>query len=167
MPRKGIKTAKVVKPNLERLINNVMMHGKKRKAENIVQKALDHVIKHLPSGYEMPEQMVAHKDANNVLQHKVALVNEVIEAVRPLVMVKSQRVGGANLQVPRDVPMPEGISKSHKWIVEAARKRGVGTMVRKLADEFLDILQKRGGALRKKEESFKMAMANRVFSTAR
>jgi small subunit ribosomal protein S7 len=63
--------------------------------------------------------------------------------------------------------MAEGISKSHKWIVEAARKRGVGTMVRKLADEFLDILQKRGGALRKKEESFKMAMANRVFSTAR
>jgi ribosomal protein S7 len=72
MPRKGIKTAKVVKPNLERLINNVMMHGKKRKAENIVQKALDHVIKHLPSAYEMPEDMVAHKNANNVLQLKVA-----------------------------------------------------------------------------------------------
>ena len=123
MPRKGIKTAKVVKPNLERLVNNVMMHGKKRKAENIVQKALDHVIKHLPAGYEMPEEMAAHKDANNVLQLKIALVDEVIEAVRPLVMVKSQRIGGANLQVPRDVPMSEGISKSHKWIDDSTQKR--------------------------------------------
>ncbi len=167
MPRKGTKKKQVVAPNLDRLINKVMRDGKKRKAAKIVNTALDYVIKNMPKGYEMPEGVSVHMDSGNEMQLKMALIDEIVENVRPLVMVKSQRIGGANLQVPRDVPFAEGISTSLRWIVNAARTRGIGAMSKKLADEFLDILQKRGGALRKKEESFKMAMANRVFSTAR
>ena len=115
----------------------------------------------------MPEGISAHMDAGNDHQLKMALIDEIVENVRPLVMVKSQRVGGANLQVPRDVPFTEGVSTALRWIVNASRTRGIGAMSKKLADEFIDILQKRGGSLRKKEEAFKMAMANRVFSTAR
>ena len=167
MPRKQIKKKQVVKSNISRLINNLMKDGKKRKAENIVYKALTRVVTNLPKGYELPQEMADHKDAGNHEELISAIVDEVVEAVRPQVMVKSQRIGGANLQEPRDVPFAEGVSKAIKWIIEAARNRGVGEMCRKLSDEFLDVLQKRGGALRKREEAYKMAMANRVFATAR
>lgn len=167
MPRKSRKTQKIVKDNMTRLTNNIMKHGKKAKAENIVNNALNIVVTKLPESYELPEALQGIENVQDNVDLKKAIVDDVVERVRPLLMVKSQRIGGANQQIPRDVPVGEGISIAIRWIVEAARKRSVGAMAKKLADEMLDALKNVGGALRKKEEAFKMAQANRVFSNNR
>ena len=84
--------------------------------------------------------------------------------VAPAVEVKSRRVGGATYQVPVEVRSSRRMALAMRWLIEAARKRGENTMPRKLAAELLDAAESRGGAVKKREETHRMAEANKAFS---
>lgn len=125
---------------------NVMMHdGKKSIAENILYGALD-LIKQ--RGKEDP----------------VELFNTALETVSPVVEVKSRRVGGATYQVPVEVRPSRRMALAMRWLVDAARKRGEKSMAARLAGELMDAAENRGGAARKKEDTHRMAEANKAFS---
>ena len=129
---------------IARFINMVMQSGKKSVAEQIVYGALDHI---------------GEKHAE-----PVALVEKALGNVAPAVEVKSRRVGGATYQVPVEVRSARRTALAMRWMIEAARKRGENTMPRKLAGELLDAAENRGGAIKKREETHRMADANKAFS---
>jgi small subunit ribosomal protein S7 len=122
-----------------------MKAGKKSVAEQIIYRALDQIAK--KSG----------KDA-------VEIFNAAISAVRPMVEVKSRRVGGANYQVPVEVRPVRRTALSMRWIREAARKRGEKSMGARLAGELMDAAEGRGSAIKKREEVHRMAEANKAFA---
>lgn len=128
-----------------KFMNCLMVDGKKRCAEGIVYGALDETSQ--SAKMEPPE-----------------LLRKVIEMVRPLVEVKSRRVGGSTYQVPVEVRSKRSQALAIRWIISAARGRAGRSMREKLASEFSDILQKRGSALRKREEVHRMAEANKAFA---
>jgi small subunit ribosomal protein S7 len=151
MSRKGSHPARVILPDpkhgselIARFINMVMKSGKKSVAEGIVYGALDHL------GERNPEP--------------VALVEKALNNVAPAVEVKSRRVGGATYQVPVEVRSSRRTALAMRWTIEAARKRGETSMPRKLAAELLDASENRGGAVKKREETHRMAEANKAFS---
>ena len=129
---------------IARFINMVMQSGKKSVAEGIVYGALDQL------GQKNPEP--------------VALVEKALNNVAPAVEVKSRRVGGATYQVPVEVRSSRRTALAMRWTIEAARKRGENTMPRKLAAELLEASENRGGAVKKREETHRMAEANKAFS---
>jgi len=128
-----------------KFINMVMSRGKKAVAEKIVYGALTEV------------EQKGKGDALNVF--KTALEN-----VEPKVEVKSRRVGGATYQVPIEVRQNRRLALAMRWLVDAARKRSEKTMGKRLAGEVLDAFEKRGTAVKKREDTHKMAEANRAFS---
>jgi small subunit ribosomal protein S7 len=130
---------------ISKFMNCLMINGKKLCAEKIVYSALEETSK--SSDLKPPE-----------------LLKKVLEMVRPLVEVKSRRVGGSTYQVPVEVRPQRAQALAIRWIIGAARSRPGKSMQEKLAMEFSDILQKRGSALRKKEEVHRMAEANKAFS---
>jgi small subunit ribosomal protein S7 len=130
---------------LAKLMNYLMYSGKKSAAEQIVYGALD---------------IVAAKTKRDAIE----VFQEALKKARPSVEVRSRRVGGATYQVPCEVRESRSIALAIRWIVGAARKRGEKTMQERLAGEFLDALQDRGNAVKKREETHKMAEANRAFS---
>ena len=130
---------------LSKFMNSVMLDGKKSVAELIVYGA-----------FETVEQR-AKRDPLGVFHD--ALAN-----VRPLVEVRSRRVGGATYQVPVEVRPDRRRALAIRWLVNAARKRGENTMTEKLAAELLDASNNRGTAVKKREDTHKMAEANRAFS---
>jgi small subunit ribosomal protein S7 len=151
MSRKGSHSARVILPDpkhgsqlIARFINMVMQSGKKSVAEGIVYGALDQL------GQKNPEP--------------VALVEKALNNVAPAVEVKSRRVGGATYQVPVEVRSSRRTALAMRWTIEAARKRGENTMPRKLAAELLEASENRGGAVKKREETHRMAEANKAFS---
>ena len=151
MSRKGSHPARVILPDpkhgselIARFINMVMQSGKKSVAEGIVYGALEHL------GQKNPEP--------------VALVEKALNNVAPAVEVKSRRVGGATYQVPVEVRSSRRTALAMRWTIEAARKRGENSMPRKLAAELLDASENRGGAVKKREETHRMAEANKAFS---
>jgi small subunit ribosomal protein S7 len=151
MSRKGSHPARVILPDpkhgsqlIARFINMVMQSGKKSVAEGIVYGALDQL------GEKNPEP--------------VALVEKALNNVAPSVEVKSRRVGGATYQVPIEVRSSRRTALAMRWTIEAARKRGETSMPRKLAAELLDASENRGGAVKKREETHRMAEANKAFS---
>jgi small subunit ribosomal protein S7 len=151
MSRKGSHSARVILPDpkhgsqlIARFINMVMQSGKKSVAEGIVYGALDQI------GQKNPEP--------------VALVEKALNNVAPAVEVKSRRVGGATYQVPVEVRSSRRTALAMRWTIEAARKRGENTMPRKLAAELLEASENRGGAVKKREETHRMAEANKAFS---
>jgi small subunit ribosomal protein S7 len=151
MSRKGSHPARVILPDpkhgsqlIARFINMVMQSGKKSVAEGIVYGALDQL------GEKNPEP--------------VALVEKALNNVAPSVEVKSRRVGGATYQVPIEVRSARRTALAMRWTIEAARKRGETSMPRKLAAELLDASENRGGAVKKREETHRMAEANKAFS---
>ena len=87
-----------------------------------------------------------------------------LDNIKPKVEVKSRRVGGATYQVPVEVRSSRRMALAMRWLIEAARKRGENTMPRKLAAELLDAAESRGGAVKKREETHRMAEANKAFS---
>lgn len=127
------------------LINVIMKSGKKTIAERIVYGAFEQIVQ--KSG----------KDPLEVFG--VALNN-----ARPLVEVKSRRVGGANYQVPVEVRSSRRTALAMRWLKDAARKRGEKSMGARLAGELLDAAEGRGGAVKKREEVHRMAEANKAFS---
>jgi small subunit ribosomal protein S7 len=130
---------------IAKFINMVMMDGKKSVAEQIVYGALEHVIS--KSG-EAP----------------LEVFNRALDNVRPLVEVKSRRVGGATYQVPVEVRPTRRNALAMRWLVDAARKRGEKSMHLRLGNEFLDAAESRGTAVKKREDTHRMAEANKAFS---
>jgi len=130
---------------IAKFINMVMMHGKKSVAEGIVYGALDTVAEK------------KHGEAQGVLE--VALEN-----VRPTVEVKSRRVGGATYQVPVEVRASRRNTLAMRWIIDAARKRGEKGMGARLAGELFDAAENRGSAVKKREDTHRMADANKAFA---
>jgi len=130
---------------IAKFINMVMMHGKKSVAESIVYGALDSVAEK------------KHGEALGVLE--VALDN-----VRPSVEVKSRRVGGATYQVPVEVRASRRNTLGMRWIIDAARKRGEKGMGARLAGELFDAAENRGSAVKKREDTHRMADANKAFA---
>jgi small subunit ribosomal protein S7 len=127
-----------------RFINMVMKSGKKSIAEKIVYGAMD---------------VIGEKNAD-----ALGLVEKALGNVAPAVEVKSRRVGGATYQVPVEVRSSRRMALAMRWVIESARKRGENSMPRKLAGELLDASENRGGAIKKREETHRMAEANKAFS---
>ena len=151
MSRKGSNPNRTTLPDakhgsdvIARFINMVMQSGKKSVAEKIVYGALE---------------QIGQKHAE-----PVGLVEKALGNVAPAVEVKSRRVGGATYQVPVEVRSSRRMALAMRWLIEAARKRGENTMPRKLAAELLDAAASRGGAVKKREETHRMAEANKAFS---
>ncbi|HJL65994.1 MAG: 30S ribosomal protein S7 [Arenicellales bacterium] len=130
---------------LAKFINVMMLDGKKSVAEKIIYGALD-IIKERGRG-----------DALEVF-------GEALENVRPVVEVKSRRVGGATYQVPVQVRPTRRSALAMRWLVEAARKRGEKSMTQRLAGELMDAAEQRGTAVKKREDTHRMAEANKAFS---
>jgi small subunit ribosomal protein S7 len=130
---------------IAKFVNVLMKAGKKSVAEQIIYRALDQI------------QKKSGKDAVEVF---IAAIN----AVRPMVEVKSRRVGGANYQVPVEVRPVRRTALSMRWIREAARKRGEKSMGARLAGELMDAAEGRGSAIKKREEVHRMAEANKAFA---
>ena len=130
---------------LTKFMNVVMMDGKKSVAERIVYGALEQVGK---------------KSGKNPIE----VFSTAIGNVKPVVEVKSRRVGGANYQVPVEVRPSRRLALAMRWLRESARKRGEKSMALRLAGELLDAAEGRGGAMKKREEVHRMAEANKAFS---
>ena len=130
---------------LAKFINMVMSRGKKAVAEKIVYGALD---------------VIAQRSKQDPLE----VFNQALENIRPMVEVKSRRVGGATYQVPVEVRPSRQNALAMRWMVDAARKRGGKSMGVRLADEVLDAVEKRGSAFKKREDVHRMAEANKAFS---
>ncbi len=128
-----------------KFINNVMEHGKKAVAEKIVYSAFD---------------IIAAKSKQDALK----VFSEALENVKPMVEVKSRRVGGATYQVPMEVRPDRRQALAIRWIIEAAQKRSESTMTERLANELLDALANKGSAVKKREDTHRMAEANKAFS---
>lgn len=152
MPRKGEVKRREVLPDpkfgdklVGRFINIVMMRGKKSIAERIFYRSLD---------------LVAAKTKEDPL----GVFKRAVDNCRPMLEVRSRRVGGANYQVPVEVRPQRRLSLAMRWLVQAARQRPGKSMEEKLAEELLDAAHQRGGAVKKKEDTHRMAEANRAFA---
>jgi small subunit ribosomal protein S7 len=130
---------------LTRFINMVMQSGKKSVAERIIYGALDQI------------QERAKSDP-------VELLDKALDNVRPMVEVKSRRVGGATYQVPVEVRATRRTTLAMRWVIDAARKRGEKSMALRLAGELMDAAESRGSAVKKKEDTHRMAEANKAFA---
>ena len=152
MPRKGPAPKRPIvvdpvygSPLVSQLVSKILLDGKKTTAQNIVYGAL--------------EGTRAKSGVDPVQTLKKALDN-----IRPAVEVKSRRVGGATYQVPVEVRTSRRMALAMRWLIESARKRGENSMPRKLAAELIDASENRGGAIKKREETHRMADANKAFA---
>ena len=130
---------------VSQLINQVLLDGKKDLASNIVYSALQLVEKQTSA------------DPLNTLK-------DAFENVRPQIETKSRRVGGATYQVPVEVKSSRQNTLAMRWLIDSARKRNEKSMMRKLAAEIFDASENKGAALKKREDTLKMAEANKAFS---
>ena len=128
-----------------KFMNAVMHHGKKSVAETIVYGALDQV-------------------QSKTKQEPVTVFHQALDNVAPHVEVRSRRVGGATYQVPVEVRLDRRQALAIRWIITAARGRNENTMVERLSGELLDAANNRGTAVKKREDTHRMAEANRAFS---
>ena len=152
MPRRREVPKRIILPDpkfgsliLAKFINTIMKDGKKSIAEKVVYVALDEI---------------ASKKGNDGME----VLETALDNVRPSVEVKSRRVGGATYQVPVEVRASRQNALAMRWLVEAARKRGEKSMALKLAGELMDAAEKRGAAVKKREDTHKMAEANKAFA---
>ena len=130
---------------LSKFMNYVMVDGKKSAAEKIVYGALDRV-------------------EEKLRRPPVDLFKEALDNVTPAIEVRSRRVGGATYQVPVEVRSDRKLALAMRWIISAARARNETTMVDRLSNEIMDAAQNRGAAVKKREDTHRMAEANRAFS---
>lgn len=130
---------------LTKFINYIMQRGKKSVAEEIVYSSLE-------------------KASQKLKKEPLEVFNGVLSSVAPQVEVRSRRIGGANYQVPVEVKEPRRTALAMRWIIEAAASRKGMPMQERLAAEYQDILSGTGAALKKREDTHKMAEANRAFA---
>ncbi|MEW5947360.1 MAG: 30S ribosomal protein S7 [bacterium] len=153
MPRRKYKKIELRKttdprygdPMVATAVNTLMRKGKKSTAESIVYGAFD---------------IVAEKTGKD----PVEVFNRALDNIKPSVKVKSRRVGGATYQVPVEVARHQSASIAMRWLVSFAGERKGMSMRRKLADELIEAAEGKGGAVKKKQDTHKMAEANRAFS---
>lgn len=143
--RQVLPDAKYGDKVVTKFMNNIMEHGKKAVAEKIVYDAFD---------------IMAKKSKQDALK----VFSEALENVKPLLEVRSRRVGGATYQVPVEVRAERRQALAIRWIVAAAQKRSETTMTERVANELLDAFSNRGSAVKKREDTHKMAEANKAFS---
>lgn len=154
MPRRKRKTLKrEIQPDYKfgsvvaaKFINCMMWDGKKTIAQKIFYRALDKV-----------KEKIADKEP-------IEVFHQAIENVKPVLEVRSRRVGGANYQIPVEVRPERRLSLAIRWMVQAARSRPERTMVERLANEIVDAYNKTGLAMKKREDTHRMAEANRAFA---
>ena len=152
MSRKGQARVREVTPDpkfhdrtLAKFVNVVMVQGKKSLAEQILYRALDTV-------------------AERTKEDGLVVFKRALDNIRPAVEVRSRRVGGANYQVPVEVRPVRRNSLAMRWLVTAARARGEKSMEERLAAEILEAAGNRGGAVKKREDTHRMAEANKAFA---
>ncbi len=127
------------------LVNKIMLDGKKSTAERIVYRALD---------------IVQERSGRNPLE----VLEQAIKTVTPVLEVRSRRVGGANYQIPIEVPGRRARTLALRWTVDFARQRREKSMAERLANELMDALSQQGGAYKKKDDVYRMAQANKAFA---
>jgi len=152
MPRKGhvSKREKLPDPKyndlvVERLINRVMLDGKKSTASKIVYGAFDLI-------------------ENKMKEEALKVFHKAMDNVKPELEVKARRVGGATYQVPVEVRLNRKLSLAIRWIMRYAKERSERTMTEKLAGEIIDAYNNKGGSVKKREDTHKMAEANKAFA---
>jgi small subunit ribosomal protein S7 len=152
MPRRREVPKRVILPDpkfsnvdVAKFVNVLMTRGKKSVAERIIYGALDTI------------KSKSGKDP-------IEVFTQAVQNVKPIVEVKSRRVGGANYQVPVEVRPVRRLALSMRWIKEAAKKRGEKSMAQRLANELMEATEGRGGAMKKRDEVHRMAEANKAFS---
>ncbi|HHI77175.1 MAG TPA: 30S ribosomal protein S7 [Gammaproteobacteria bacterium] len=152
MPRRRVAAKREILPDpkfgsqvLAKFINMVMVDGKKSVAERIMYGALD---------------IVSEKRGGDPME----LLEQALDNVRPMVEVKSRRVGGATYQVPVEVRPVRRNALAMRWLIDAARKRSEKSMAARLAGELMDAADQKGAAVKKKEDTHRMAEANKAFS---
>jgi small subunit ribosomal protein S7 len=152
MPRRGPASKKEIEPDpiyqnvlVTQLINKLMLHGKKTLAERVVYRAL--------------EQISERTEGDPVVTLKKA-----VENARPLLEVRSRRVGGATYQVPVEVKPPRGTTLALRWLVNFSRARKEPTISDRLVAEIMDASQGQGASVKRREDIHKMADANKAFA---
>jgi small subunit ribosomal protein S7 len=152
MPRKGGVVKRQVVPDLKyndplvsRFVNGLMRRGKKSVAQRVFYQALD---------------MISQRSKDDPIK----VFHQAMDNVKPLIEVKSRRVGGATYQVPVEVRADRRISLAIRWLINYSRARAEKSMEAKLAGEFLDAAANRGAAIKKREDTHKMAEANKAFA---
>ncbi len=152
MSRKRKAVKRVIKPDrkydsvlISKLINKITLDGKKSIAENIIYRAFDIL------------QQKAGK-------HPLEVFESALNNIKPDVEVKSRRIGGATYQIPVEVPRDRQVSLAYNWLIGFARGRKSRPMYERLAQEILDAYNKTGSVLKKKEDTHRMAEANRAFA---
>ncbi|MDW8290745.1 MAG: 30S ribosomal protein S7 [Armatimonadota bacterium] len=152
MPRKGPAPRRVIPPDpvyndvlVQRFINRLMMCGKKSVAEKIFYKAME---------------IVGERTKRNPLE----VFHQALKNVMPVLEVRPRRVGGATYQVPMEVRPERRVSLGIRWLVLSARRRGGRTMIEKLAAELMDAANNQGAAVKKREDTHRMAEANKAFA---
>ena len=143
--RQVIPDAKFGDEVLTKFMNSLMLHGKKSTAETILYGALDKV-------------------ESKLSREPLGVFHEALENIMPAVEVRSRRVGGATYQVPVEVRPERRQALAIRWLIAAARARGENTMVDRLSGELMDAVSNRGSAVKKREDTHRMAEANRAFS---
>ena len=152
MPRRGAASKREIEPDpiyqnmlVTQLINKLMLHGKKTLAERTVYRALD---------------QISERTAND----PVITLKRAVENARPLLEVRSRRVGGATYQVPVEVRPNRGTTLALRWLVSFARARRENTMDERLVGEIMDASQGQGASVKRREDIHKMAEANKAFA---
>ena len=143
--REVLPDAKYGDKVLTKFMNNLMIDGKKSVAERIVYNAFDRV-------------------EDKLKKAPVDVFHEALDNIKPNLEVRSRRVGGATYQVPVDVRPERREALAIRWLIAAAQKRNENTMEERLAGELLDAVNNRGAAVKKREDTHKMADANKAFS---
>jgi len=153
MSRKGSAVKREIPPDLKydsvlasKFINHIMRKGERSVAERIFYSALDMVQSKVPQA------------------EPISVFNQAVDNVKPLLEVKSRRVGGANYQVPIEVRPERRATLAIRWIIENARTRPEKTMIERLALELIDAYNKTGRAIKKREDTHRMAEANKAFA---
>jgi len=152
MPRRAEIQVRPIEPDpvynsqlVTQVINKVMSNGKKSTAEAIVYGALVRI-------------------SDKTGKPAVEVLEQAVKTVTPVLEVKSRRVGGANYQVPVEVPQRRARTLAVRWLVDFARQRREKGMIDKLSNEILDALNQQGGAFKRKDDVYRMAQANKAFA---
>ena len=152
MPRRAEVQARIAgsdavynSPLVTQVINKVMLHGKKSTAEAIVYDALEQV-------------------GTKTGRPPVEVLEQAVKTVTPVLEVRGRRVGGANYQVPVEVPQRRARTLAIRWLVQFSRERREKGMQQKIAGELMDAINSQGGAFKRKDDVYRMAQANKAFA---
>lgn len=177
MPRRRVVAKREILPDpkhgsqvLAKFINVLMLDGKKSIAEKVVYGALDALADKASRRKEKHVATTAADEdseggeSGQAVQGPLFYFEQALDNVRPAVEVRSRRVGGATYQIPVEVREQRGMALAMRWLIQAARSRGEKGMMMRLTGELLDAMENKGNAVKKREETHRMAKANQAFA---